>query len=508
MESSDTKLSQLRILLAEAHDLDRAAELLEWDQQTYMPRRGVAARAEQTATLRQLAHEHFTSPEVGRLLDELSQNGLSRDYDSDEASLVRVNHRDFERKRRVPGELVAEMARAEGQAEAAWEQAKAQSDFAILRPHLQRIVDLKRRWAECFQPDDLYDPLLQEYEPGMTTAEVRSIFADIKAGLVPLVQAIAQRADAVDDACLQRDYPEQAQWDFGLEVLRLVGFDLEAGRLDRSAHPFTSSAAIGDVRLTTRVQVNSVSNCLYSCLHEAGHGLYEQGITPSLERTWLDGGASLGAHESQSRLWENRVGRSRAFWQFLYPRMRAVFPQQLSDQDAESMYRAVNKVQPSLIRTEADEVTYDLHIMLRFELEQAMLAGSLDLADLPEIWNAHMREYLGVTPPNDAQGVLQDIHWADGLFGYFATYSLGNVMSAQIYEQAARELPDLDAQYASGEFRPLLDWLREKIYRHGRKFTAPELAQRVTGRPVSTEPYLRYLREKFGALYGIEAAAA
>jgi carboxypeptidase Taq len=497
-------LATLRALLAEARDLDRAAQVLEWDQQTYMPAAGAPARAEQVATLRRLAHERYTAPEVGRLLAELGRDGALGDYDSDAASLVRVNRREHDRKRRVPAELVAEIARAGSLALAAWEEARAASDYGRFRPHLERMVQLKRRWAECFGPGEPYDALLQDYEPGMTAAQVRAILAELKAGLVPLVQATAGRAEAVDDACLQHECDDQKQWNLALEAIQCVGFDLAAGRQDRSAHPFTTHFSHRDVRLTTRVLPDRLASALYSSLHEAGHGLYEQGVGPALARTWLDQGASLGMHESQSRLWENHVGRSRAFWRFFFPRVQAAFPDQMAGQSAESLFRAVNKVEPSLIRTEADEVTYDLHIMLRVELEQEMLAGRVAFADLPAIWNERMRAYLGVTPPNDAAGVLQDIHWADGYLGYFATYTLGNILAAQFFAQARRELPELEAQHGRGEFAPLLGWLREKIYRHGRKFTLNELVQRVTGGPLSTGPYLEYLRAKYGEIYGVE----
>jgi carboxypeptidase Taq len=500
-------LERLKFLLAESRDLDRAASVLEWDQQTYMPPGGAPARAEALATLERLAHERYTSDEMGRLLDALGQNGALGDYDSDNASLVRVNRREYAQQRRVPSELVGEIARAQGLAIAAWEEAKHSSDYSLLRPHLERVFELKRRWAERFQTAELYDALLERYEPGLTTAQVQALFAQLRAGLVPLVRAIAARSEAVDDACVHGEFDSKKQWDFGLAVAGRFGFDFRQGRQDASAHPFTARFTNADVRLTTRVLPDLLTSALFSTVHEAGHGLYEQGVSAALERTWLDRGASLGVHESQSRLWENHVGRSRAFWQYWFPALQAVFPEQLRGQDAESFYRAVNKVMPSLIRTEADEATYDLHIMLRVELEQALLAGEVNFAELPELWRARMHEYLGVVPETDAEGVLQDIHWPSGLVGYFATYTLGNVLAAQLFEQVAREIPGLAEQFASGEYSPLLAWLRDRIHRHGRKYTLDELARRATGRPLTAEPYLRYLRAKFSEIYGLDEAA-
>lgn len=498
------KLEQLKALIGESRDLEMAALLLEWDQQTYMPPGGAAARAEQLATLKRLAHERYVAPEVGRLLAELKQNGIEADYDSDEASIVRFNTREHDRKRRVPADLVSEIARAASLAEAAWERARETSDFALFRPHLENMFALKRGWAECFQPADIYDPLLDEYEPGLKTAEARKIFAELKAGLVPLVKAIAPKAEAVDDACLHREYDEQKQWDLGVEAARLFGFDFGRGRQDRSAHPFTTGFSRDDVRLTTRVMRNLLTSSLMSTMHEAGHGMYEQGVNPALARTYLDEGTSLGVHESQSRLWENLVGRSLGFWRFFFPRAQAAFPEQLADQNVESFHRAINKVRPSLIRVEADEVTYNLHIMLRFELEQEVLNGAVKVADLPEAWNARMKEYLGVAPADDAEGVLQDIHWADGYIGYFTTYTLGNLLSVQFFDRACKDIPSLPAQIAAGEFADLLNWLRQKIHRHGRKFTMGELVQRVTGGPLSAEPYLEYLRRKYQSIYGLD----
>jgi carboxypeptidase Taq len=466
-----------------------------------MPPGGAAARAEQLATLSKLSHEMFTSAEIGQLLADLSQADF--EYDSDEASLIRLARRDYDKACKLPPKLVEEMSRTFSLGQQVWVKAKADQDFSQFQEALVKIVDLNIQAAEAYGYEEtIYDALLDLYEPGMKTTDVNKVFAELKAGLVPLVQAIADRQAAVDGSMFKQAYDESAQWDFGLIPLQAVGYDLQRGRQDKSPHPFTTTFSINDVRITTRVFKDMFPSALFSTLHEAGHALYEQNSAPSLEGTILMGGTSLGVHESQSRLWENVVGRSREFWQFYYPRLQEFFSNQLKDVSLENFYRAINKVEPSFIRVEADEVTYNLHIFLRFELEQDLLSGRLNVADLPEAWNAKMKEYLGVTPPHDALGVLQDIHWSGGSMGYFPTYSLGTVLSLQFYHQTLKEIPDLPQQFARGEFGALLDWFREKIHRHGRKFTANELIQRITGaETIKAEPYLNYIRQKYTEIY-------
>jgi len=498
------KLNELKTRLAEVSDLERAASVLGWDQQTYMPPGGAAARAQQLSTLHRLAHEKFTADVIGGLLEELHDYAASLPYDSDDASLIRVTQRDYDRARKVPPALVAEIAEASALAFQAWQKAKAESKFADFAPYLQRNLDLRKRLAECLgYTDRIYDPLLDEYEPGMTTAQVEAIFADVKQEIVPLVQAIANKSGAVDDSFLHQTFDEQQQWALSIEVAKLIGYDFERGRQDRSPHPFTTGFALDDVRITTRIIPNHFPAAFFATVHECGHALYDQGIRPELDRTPLADGASLGVHESQSRMWENLVGRSRAFWRFFVPRAQAVFPKEFRDVDAETMYRAVNRVRPSLIRVEADEVTYNLHIMLRFELENALLEGRSAVGDLPEVWNAKMQEYLGLTPPDDAQGVLQDVHWARGIFGYFPTYSLGNFLAAQLFDQIKQDIPDLEARFEQGDFRTLLDWLRTHLHTHGRKFTLNELARQITGEPLQTRSFVAYLKAKFGEIYGL-----
>ncbi|MBN1221372.1 MAG: carboxypeptidase M32 [Anaerolineae bacterium] len=497
----EEKFKTLSDKLKEIKNISSAVALLHWDQQVNMPPGGSQARAEQIATLETMAHELFVADEMGVLLDDLA--GTDFAYDSDEASLVRVVRRDYDRERKLPAALVEEMSRTFALGHQIWVRARAEKDFARFQDILVKIVDLSIQKAEAYGYEDaIYDALLDEYEPGMKSVEVNRVFDALKVELVPLVRAISEQVDGVDDSCLHQNFDEQAQWDFGLEVLKTVGYDLARGRQDKSAHPFTTSFSINDVRVTTRIFQDWLSPGLFATMHEGGHALYEQNIAPALEGLPIADGTSLGVHESQSRLWENVLGRSRAFWQFYYPRLQTYFPAQLNEVGLETFYRAINKVTPSFIRVEADEVTYNLHIFLRFELEQALLEQRLNVSDLPEAWNAKMEEYLGLTPPDDALGVLQDVHWSGGAIGYFPTYTLGTILSLQFYHQALQEMPDLPEQFQRGEFANLLGWFREKIHRHGRKFTANELIERITGaKQVEVGPYLAYIKQKFGEIY-------
>jgi carboxypeptidase Taq len=497
-----TAITELRQRLATVADLSSAAGLLTWDQHTYMPRGAVQARSEQLATLSRLAHEWFTAEETGALIEQAAAETATHDPASDEASLVRVTRRDYDRERKLPTDFVAELSRVRSQAQSAWVEARERSDFAHFKPHLAQIIDLVRRKTEYLgYSEHPYDALLDIYEPEMRTAEVRDLFARLRDGLRPLVQAVGANPDAVDDTILQHEYDPDAQLKASEQFIAALGYDFNHGRQDLTAHPFCISFAPTDVRITTRVDPNQLNMCLFGTLHEMGHALYEQGVAENLARTPLARGASLGIHESQSRLWENLVGRSRSFWQRFLPQLREHFPQQLAGADPEQFYRAVNRAQPSLIRVEADELTYNLHIMLRFELELALIEGTLDLDALPEAWNSRMEEYIGLTPPNDALGVLQDIHWSGAMLGYFPTYTIGNVLSAQLYAAAQRERPELAQQLAAAEYDELHDWLRTTIHRHGRKFVPRELIERSCGGPLDPEPYLNYLRTKFGELY-------
>ncbi len=496
-----SRLNQLRELLGEIADLNAAVAVLGWDQNTYMPPGGAEARSHQLATLSKIAHLKFTSPETGKLIEEIQKEGL--DPESDDAALLRVVARDYEKATRVPPEFVAEFAQVTSRAHEAWVEAKGKSEFSIFRPHLEKIVELTRQYITFFPPaDHPYDILLDNYEPGMKTAEVKEIFDQLRPRQVELIRAISERPQ-VEDSFLRLDYEKQKQWDFGVEVITRFGYDWKRGRQDESPHPFTTSFSVNDVRITTRFLPNDGVSALFSTMHEAGHALYEQGIAPAFERTPLASGASLAIHESQSRMWENLVGRSLPFWEHFYPRFRELFPAQLGNVDLMTFYKGINKVQPSLIRVEADEATYNLHIMLRLEIEIALVEGNLQVKDLPEYWNTKMQEYLGLTPPNDAQGVLQDIHWSMGFIGYFSTYALGNLISVQLWEKIHQDIPDLEDQIRRGEFGALLSWLREKVHRYGRKYEPQQLVQRITGSKITPEPYLRYLQQKFGAIYNL-----
>jgi carboxypeptidase Taq len=494
-------LQELRERLAEIQDLSAAGSLLGWDQQVMMPERAAPQRAEQLGTLGRVVHERFTDDAIGRLLGALE--GVEDDG-SDDAALVRVTRRDWEKARRVPSDLAAELARAGALGHRAWVEARERSDFAAFLPFLERNVELKRRYVECFEGyDDAYDVLLDDYEEGMKTAEVSALFAELRAELVPLIAAIAQRADAVDDACLHGDFPVERQRALVRGVLERLGWQADGWRLDEAAHPFATSFGPGDVRLTTRYDPGYVGMALYGAIHEFGHGLYEAGVDPRLARTGLGEGVSLGVHESQSRLWENVVGRGRPFAGWLHGRLAEAFPERLGEVSAEGFYRAVNRVRPSLIRVEADEATYGLHVILRFELEREMIAGTIALRDLPEAWNARMKEYLGVDVPDDAHGVLQDVHWSGGDIGYFSTYALGNLIAAQLWERARADLPGLDSALAAGDGAPLREWLRSHVHRYGRTLPPRELVARATGGPIAVAPFVAYLKGKLGPIYGL-----
>ncbi len=490
--SAPAPYDELRNRLAELADLAGTGQLLFWDQQTKMPVAAAGSRAEQTATIGRLSHQMFVSDEIGHLLDELRAYEESLPEDSDEASLIRVARYDWHKARRVPPDLTAEMQRSSSLALRAWAEARPKSDYDALKPHLERNLDLRRRYVDCFEPgDEPYDILLDDYERGMKTAEVRAVFERLKEGLIELLDAV----EPADTSPLERRFSEEGQERFAMHVLDRFGFDPASWRLDTTAHPFMCSPGYGDIRLTTHYSESGLHS-LFATMHEFGHGIYEYGIDPALARTPLGTGASMGLHESQSRMWENLVGRSRPFWSHFYPELQREFPGELDDVDEEVFFRAVNAVKPSLIRVDADEVTYSLHIILRFELEQELLAGTVSLDDLPEVWNTRMKEYIGIDVPNDADGVLQDMHWASGHLGYFPTYALGNVISVQIWNAALEAIPDLAQQVAEGDFAPLREWLTENLYRHGRKFTPVEMLERVTGSRIDPEPYLAYLREK------------
>jgi carboxypeptidase Taq len=499
--------AELRARLAEIVDLRNASHLLGWDQQTMMPPRGAPARAESLATLERISHEMFVSAETGRLLEAAASRLDGAAPDSDAARIVEVVRRRWEKARRVPAELASDLARASSLGQETWVMARQQSDFAVFAPALQTNYELARRYVDCFDDFECaYDVLLDDYDPGTRTTQVAALFAELKAELVPLIATVA--GHEIDDSILHGTFPLDRQRALVLEVVERMGFDPAGWRIDDAVHPFAAGFGSGDVRITTRWDESYYAAGLYGAMHECGHGLYEAGISDSLQRTPLGSGESLGLHESQSRMWENMVGRGRPFCDVLAPRIaELLLGGQHDSEDAEALYRAVNRVEPSYIRVEADEATYGLHIVLRFELEQELIEGRLTIADLPEAWNSRFKDYLGLDVPDDAHGVLQDVHWSAGLIGYFPTYALGNLIAGQLWQRAHDDLPELDRRIAEGDLAPLREWLREHVHRHGAKFESAQLLQRVVGAPISVTPFVTYLKRKLSDVYAIDLTA-
>jgi len=493
--------------MAELRDIatfNSMGALASWDEQTYMPRGGAEHRARQMAAVSRLVHERFTSPLMGELLAQLEAGSSASDPHADPAVNIRETRRTYDRAVKLPPSLVEEQARTAVLAQQAWVQARRECRFEQFAPWLRKTLELKRQEAACVgHKDHMYDALLDVYEPHETTHNLRRVLLALREPLLELLGRIVGSSRRAPREVLCRSYPLAAQETLVREAAARIGFDFERGRLDPTVHPFCCGIGPGDCRLTTRYSPTSFADSFFSVLHEAGHGLYEQGLVEAHWGTPLGDAVSLGIHESQSRMWENFVGRSRSFWTFFLPRARELFAPVLDDVSLEQFVFAVNDVRPSLIRTEADEVTYNLHIMLRFELEQDLLTGDLAVDDLPAAWNAKMKEYLGLTPPDDAQGCLQDVHWSHGAIGYFPTYALGNLYAAQFFERAGADLGDLDAMFARGEFRPLLEWLRRNIHRHGRRYAARQLAQRVTGEDLTAQPLLRHLNRRAAQWYGV-----
>jgi len=489
-------LNQLKERLTEVGDLGKIARLIGWDQQAMMPPAGSQHRAEQFSTLSRIAHEKFTDPAVGKLLDELRPLEESLEPDSDDACLIRLARRDYEKAVNVPSSLRAEISRASSEAIPVWVKARAENDFASFLPVLQRNVELKLQYVDLVADgaDERYDVLLDDYERQAKTAEVRAVFGELKPPLVALIAELRDRE--ADDSFLKGDFPVDRQEKLAHDVVDLFGHRANSWRIDPTEHPFASGPGRNDVRITTHYHPDSIKS-LFSTMHEYGHGLYSHQQPEHLERLPTGGPCSLAIHESQSRLWENLVGRSEQFWGFFYPRLQATFPEQLGGVELDRFLPAVNRSQPGLIRIDADEVTYGMHVMLRFELEQDIVEGRLELKDLPQIWNQKMWDYLGVEVPDDAHGVLQDVHWSGGMIGYFSTYLLGSVASVQIWQAVLRDVPDLEEQVGRGEFGALRDWLGEHIHMLGRKFTAQEVLQRATGSGLQAQPYLDYLRSKY-----------
>ena len=500
----ETKFQELKTRLIEINDLQASAGLLYWDQATYMPPGGGAARARQIATLRRLAHEKFTDAAIGKLLDALTPYEKSLNYDSDEAGLIRVTRRKYERAIKIPPEFLAEVTPHTSESYQVWTEARPDNDFERVRPYLEKTLVYSRQFANFFPGyEHIADPLIDSRDYGMKATEVRRIFSELRNELVPLASVITSQPPA-DDSCLHKHFPEEQQLAFGMAVAEQFGYDLNRGRQDKTHHPFMTKFSLGDVRITTRSKADNLGEALFCTLHETGHALYEQGIRMEFEGTPLARGTSSGVHESQSRLWENIVGRSRGFWECFYPKLQETFPEQLASVSLDTFHRAINKVERSLIRTEADEVTYNLHVMLRFDFELALLEGKLEIRDLPEAWRERFKADFDIAPPDDKDGVLQDVHWYSGLIGgSFQGYTLGNILGAQFFATALEARPEISSEIAHGEFDTLHDWLRTNIYQHGSKYTASELTQRATGKPLTIEPYIAYLRTKYGTLYAL-----
>lgn len=493
------KLNRFKELYGEVSDLGRASSVLGWDQQVNMPPGGGEARGQQLATLSKLAQEKFTSDEMGQLIEDLKKE--YPDPDTDEGAMVRVAARTYEKAKRVPPEFVAEQAIAGTKGFEAWVEAKSKSDFSIFRPFLEKNVELVRKYVSFFPPaDHPYDVLLDDFEPGMKTAEVQTIFNNLRPQQVSLIKAISE-SKQVDDKFLHRKFNEQKVWELGEKIITKFGYDFSRGRQDKAPHPFETTFSVNDVRITNRFEEGNPLATLFSAMHESGHAMYEQGVNPAYDRTPLESGTSLAVHESQSRMWENIVGRSLPFWEHFYPELKKTFSSKLDGVSLKTFHKAINKVEPSFVRVNADEATYNMHIMLRLELEIGMVEGSIAIKDLPEIWNAKMKEYLGVTPPNDAKGVLQDIHWSYGSIGYFSTYALGNIVSAQLWERINKDIKDLDEQIRKGKFDALRIWLNEKVHTFGHKYDPQDLVQKITGSKIDSSAYVRYLTNKYSGIY-------
>lgn len=508
-----TAYDDLRQHIATYNDLLNVMNLLKWDMRTQMPPGGATTRGQQLATLNTLAKEHFTGDETARLLDAAEAEIASEPDESYRVRAVRQTRQYYDIQSRIPSRVVSAIAELAPESEHAWAQARQDDDFAKFEPYLQKMLDLNRELADAVGYEDHpYDALVYEYEPSMNVARLRVIFDDLRAGLLPLLDKIMNSDQQLDHDLWAKSYPVDKQKAFALSIAEKFGYDLNRGRLDVAPHPFEISFTRQDVRITTRYDEHYLPMALFGTLHETGHALYEQNISPDLTRTALTtdflgqyavGGTSYGAHEFSSRLWENQIGRSQTFWQVHFDALQETFPEQLADADAALFFKAVNQVKPDFIRVEADEVTYNLHIMVRFEIETGLLDGSIAVKDLPELWNEKMQTYLGITPPSNRLGVLQDVHWSGGGFGSFPGYTIGNVMSAQVLDAAHQSMPDLDDDLGQGDYAPLLDWLTENVYQHGRAYDVNELLQRISNQNLHVQPYLDYLNGKFTDVYDL-----
>lgn len=503
MQNKNSKelYTQYKEMTQKAADIQFAAAVLGWDQEVYMPPKGFESRGRQLATLASQAHELLTSEQYGELLHELTAKD---DLDDDEKSNVRLSLEDYEKNRKLPPAFVEELTRQTSNSYNAWIQARRENKYSVYKKELSKMIDLKRKQADLYGYEaHPYNALLDEYEKGATVAMLDPVFEQVKEQLPPLLKSIEQ-AQQVDDSFFTRHYPKQRQWDFSMTVLRRMGYDLDAGRQDYSEHPFTTSFSSEDVRVTTRVDEDNFASMLWSSIHEGGHALYEQGLPSGEYGMPLGTAASLAIHESQSRLWENSVGRSLTFWEYFYPKLQQYFPQSLEDVSLDTFYKGMNKVEASLVRTEADELSYHFHVLIRYEIEKKLIGGTLSAEGLNEVWNDYYKQYLGVSAPGDMQGVLQDVHWCHGSFGYFPTYSLGSFYAAQFFEQAAKDIPGLQGEIKQGDFKKLLHWLRTRVHMYGRRYTSEELCERITGRGLDFTSFMNYAKAKYAAVYDLK----
>jgi carboxypeptidase Taq len=504
MAKYDELYKELLDRCKEVNIIGSCAGLLGWDERTYMPRAGAASRATQISYLSGLAHEKFVDPRIGELLAELEQSPLVKEPLSDSAVNIREIRHEYDKSVKVPKELVEELSHTRTMAQGVWAEARKESNFPKFLPWLDKIIKLDLRLADCYgYKRDPYDALLDNYEPGATFETIGKVLADFRKDLIPIVAAIIDSPKKPDLSIIERDYPVERQAMFGQSAAAAIGFDFSAGRLDITTHPFCSGIAPGDTRITTRYNPRHFGQAFFGILHETGHGIYDQGLKSEHWGAPLGDSVSLGIHESQSRMWENLVGRSRPFWRHFFPRAQQMFPESLQGVKFDDFYFAINDVRPSFIRVEADEVTYNLHIILRFEIEHAFLNGEVKPSELPGLWNEKFQQFFGIVPRNDADGCLQDVHWSMGYIGYFPTYTLGNLYSAQFFAKAKQDIKDLDEQFARGEFMQLKSWLNKNIHEHGKRYRAEKLVEVVTGKPLSHQPLINYLKSKFGELYGI-----
>lgn len=480
-------------------DVKYASAVLQWDQETYLPAKGADARGRQLATLSEIAHERFTDEKLGDLLLQLSENDS---LTPGQKKNVQLSLEDYRRNKKFNSDFVRRMSEAVNKSFHAWIQARKANDFGVFQEPLHDLIVLKRQEASILGHEGhLYNALMNDYDKGLTVAIADKVFEGLKPGLIALLDHIRNQPQ-VSNNFLHRHFNKDKQWAFGTEILKRMQFDWEAGRQDISEHPFTTNFSSKDVRVTTRIDEHDFGNMTWSCIHEGGHALYEQGLPEDQYGLPLGEYCSLSIHESQSRLWENNVGRGMAFWQHNYPLLQQTFPDTIGDISLDDFYKGINQVKPSLIRTEADELTYHFHVMIRYEIEKALIEGSIECADIPAYWNEHYQRYLGVTVPDDRQGCLQDVHWSHGSFGYFATYSLGSQYAAQFYASAQKAIPTLEAGIAMGDNTALLQWLRHNIHRHGRMFTSEELCTNITGEPLNSDHFMNYVQAKYKGIYG------